>query len=417
MIQLASLSASTPETPAKTGVPASVDGGFSKFLKGLQGKTGNRPGEELPGGGKDLPVQLPLDIAAAKAAHAGKGKHAAIEGDPLDDKLDLAEPRKEASPETADGTDGISMKSLGAVIAMIAASAGQQPNSGEGKATSDQQESGQSGVDIYPPAAANRRAEHRIDLASNATHPTAPATGELPEMAQVQRDQRKGQRGEEPPMKTAAREAAIDPASKSKLPEATELAGLRANSGNAAAHAHGQSIPVAQIADAAGADLAGKAGAQSINQSQAVRPHDFASLVDRLVEARDSGRAASGHLSVMHSDFGAVTMRFSHDGANLHVSLANADPEFARSVSAALPADTSGNGDALLQNGQKEGGLQQFFARADAGNHGAGTHGSGDHGEMPGDRTFGDTQTEFADEPIRSEGQHGWSRNGGGIFA
>ncbi len=421
MIQLASLSGSTPETPAIAGVSAPSDGEFSKFLKGVEGKTGSPRGEGLPGGGKDLPVQLPLDIAAVKAAASAKGKSAAIEGRSVVGKEEPAEPIKETGAEAAESPDGIAAKSIGTVIAMIAAPAGGKPATGEGEAEGDPQQTGKAGKPGVTLAEAKWRAEHKIDLAAHAkpaSQPAAPAeAGEQAEMAQAQPFGQKALRREEPQIRTAKADVAIEAASKPKLSEGAELAALRASSGSSPSQANGQSIAVAQIADVSGADTSGKAGAHSINQPQAVRPHDFAALVDRLVEARDSGRAASGNLSVMHSDFGTVTMRFSHDGGNLQVSLANADPEFARSVSAALPADSSGKGDGALHNGQDDGDPQQFMASAGTGDQRGGTHGSAGDGTLSGDLAFGDPQAEPSDEQLRSEGQHFRSSNSGGIFA
>lgn len=77
----------------------------------------------------------------------------------------------------------------------------------------------------------------------------------------------------------------------------------------------------------------------------AVQPqarHDFATLVDRLVEARDTALTVqtpqSVAAAVTHSDFGEVSIRFEHRGDALSVSLANADPDFTRAVQAAAPA-------------------------------------------------------------------------------
>ena len=76
-----------------------------------------------------------------------------------------------------------------------------------------------------------------------------------------------------------------------------------------------------------------------------VRPkttHDFTTLVDRLVEARDTARAALApqtvSASLAHAQFGDIAIRFEHGGNALSVALSNPDPEFARAVQAAAPA-------------------------------------------------------------------------------
>src|SRR5690606_32439371 len=81
------------------------------------------------------------------------------------------------------------------------------------------------------------------------------------------------------------------------------------------------------------------------SQPQAVRPQDLTALVDRLVEARDNARSNNASLTVMHADFGQVSMHFAHDNGNLTVALANNDPGFARAVNAAVAPDGSMNAD------------------------------------------------------------------------
>ena len=66
------------------------------------------------------------------------------------------------------------------------------------------------------------------------------------------------------------------------------------------------------------------------------RPLDFAALVDRLVAAREAVQPPGALLTVAHAEFGPVELRFRHDERGLAVSLASADPDFAR-VAAAAP--------------------------------------------------------------------------------
>ena len=88
------------------------------------------------------------------------------------------------------------------------------------------------------------------------------------------------------------------------------------------------------------------------NLTRPQAPHDFATLVDRLVEARDTARATQSpqavSASLAHAQFGDITMRFEHgSGTALSVALSNPDPEFTRAVQAATPtAQASDSGTA-----------------------------------------------------------------------
>lgn len=76
------------------------------------------------------------------------------------------------------------------------------------------------------------------------------------------------------------------------------------------------------------------------------RPHDFAALVDRLVAAREAAQPHAASISLAHGDFGPVHLRFSHDDTGLSVTMASANPDFARAAAVALPvaaaSDASG---------------------------------------------------------------------------
>ncbi len=83
----------------------------------------------------------------------------------------------------------------------------------------------------------------------------------------------------------------------------------------------------------------------------ALRPHDFTQLVDRLVAARELAQPQGFQLALQHGEFGQVRLRFQREGEGLNVTMASADPDFARVVSAApppvvavLPAETTGQG-------------------------------------------------------------------------
>jgi hypothetical protein len=74
----------------------------------------------------------------------------------------------------------------------------------------------------------------------------------------------------------------------------------------------------------------------------AVPPQDFASLVDRLVEARSAAFSDAGPqmvgAAVNHAEFGKVSLDFQQDGAQLSVSMTSADPGFARAAQSAITA-------------------------------------------------------------------------------
>jgi hypothetical protein len=108
----------------------------------------------------------------------------------------------------------------------------------------------------------------------------------------------------------------------------------------------------------------------------AVRPQDLTTLVDRLVEARDNARSNNASLTVMHADFGQVSMHFAHDNGNLTVSLTNNDPGFARAVNAAVAPDGSMNADTQSQGDRRGDAAQNGTLRPSAGE-------SGERGNQP----------------------------------
>jgi hypothetical protein len=67
------------------------------------------------------------------------------------------------------------------------------------------------------------------------------------------------------------------------------------------------------------------------------RPHDFTALVDRLAAAREAAQPHTVSIALPHGDFGPVHLRFSHDETGLSVTLASANPDFARAAAVALP--------------------------------------------------------------------------------
>lgn len=70
---------------------------------------------------------------------------------------------------------------------------------------------------------------------------------------------------------------------------------------------------------------------------------DIAALVDRITEARAAATPNTIRASLMHEDFGAVTLNLRNEASHLHVTLGSADPGFAPAVQAAAAASLAGN--------------------------------------------------------------------------
>jgi hypothetical protein len=78
---------------------------------------------------------------------------------------------------------------------------------------------------------------------------------------------------------------------------------------------------------------------------QAVRPHEFAALIDRLTAAREAAVPQGVAITVAHQDFGPVRLRFRSEDSGLSVAMSSSDPGFARAAAAAplpvLPTTTT----------------------------------------------------------------------------
>lgn len=98
----------------------------------------------------------------------------------------------------------------------------------------------------------------------------------------------------------------------------------------------GPALAAAPFAEAPqGAPLAAAAPA---TPARAEAPMDFAQLVDRLVEARDAARPQAIEAAVAHAEFGRVSLRFAQGDDGLSVTMASADPDFARAAQSAAAA-------------------------------------------------------------------------------
>lgn len=130
--------------------------------------------------------------------------------------------------------------------------------------------------------------------------------------------------------------------------------------------AHDIAAPLLQRATA---DFAPQQDSTPVSRAEQ-RPEriDFATLVDTLNRAREDASPNAVRISMTHSDFGRVSMRFEQDDGGLAVAMSSADPGFARAVTAsneAASAQTSADtprGQSSQANGgnsaQSEGGRQ-----------------------------------------------------------
>lgn len=72
--------------------------------------------------------------------------------------------------------------------------------------------------------------------------------------------------------------------------------------------------------------------------------HDFAALVDRIAEARETGAGNMVRTTIRHADFGPVALQFRADEGLTSVTFASSDPAFAPAVQAAAASAMSAQG-------------------------------------------------------------------------
>ena len=136
------------------------------------------------------------------------------------------------------------------------------------------------------------------------------------------------------------------------------------------------------------------APANSITPASGAARNDMATLVDRLVEARQAARMAgpqSVTASIHHGDFGRVSLDFRQDKTGLSVGMTSADPAFAPAAQAALAqqqvnATNTGN-NAGESTGNTPSGNQSFLAQSgnsQSGNPGAGNQSGTDQRQFTG---------------------------------
>lgn len=96
--------------------------------------------------------------------------------------------------------------------------------------------------------------------------------------------------------------------------------------------------PTIAFGDAQPAPVSASATSAAPAQAAPLAAHDFAKIVDRLVEAREALAPQPVQTSVLTAEFGRVSLRFDQTDAGLTVAMNSADPDFARAVQAAQPA-------------------------------------------------------------------------------
>lgn len=87
--------------------------------------------------------------------------------------------------------------------------------------------------------------------------------------------------------------------------------------------------------------------------------HDFAKLVDRLVEAREAATPGIVQTAVSHAEFGRIALRFEQNDTGLTVAMNSADPDFARAVQTAQPVAQAQSSAETRQDAPRQDSQQQ----------------------------------------------------------
>lgn len=178
----------------------------------------------------------------------------------------------------------------------------------------------------------------------------------LPEQAAAQATIALAARGNpERPARLPKADAGIALPSDSGTQTALPLASLRPLKHSLAEHTPSADLQTAlAVATPDGGPLsAPQTAAPAPSAPPAFARHDFAAMIDRLIEARDSAGAQPVAMTVPHDDFGPVSLHFRTADDGLTVTMASPDPDFARAVSAAVaPAGASNQGDLNRQGGE-----------------------------------------------------------------
>ena len=383
--------------PAENGRPGAESGSFAEVLAGRDAPEAGRPAQPA------TPDEPGEPDGAKLAAQPTLAASLPLTGKILPDAA-------EAEPAEGTGTTPATAQTVPALLAALRAMRLPQPEAASPKAGRTGQtpvvaetETPDSDTDAAQPLGAAFAAQAGLAVPPPTAEPaaatmtpmiqaqllgqplpgrnglmTAPAAqGEVPGQA-------KAQAGAD-----AALALRLDPA----RIDAPLAGGLRFEAGSAApssgvtlrpellGESDGKLAKSAPAADGAGlfaSPLAANAGLAVPVATQTAAPaapgHDFAALMDRLIAARDAaqtGLPQSVQVAVNHAEFGQVSLNFQHDQRGLAVSVASADPDFARAVQAAIPAAAAA---ASADAGTRDNG-------SSSGWNGPGSNGAGSNGQ------------------------------------
>lgn len=421
MIQLSALAAAGPDNSLKTATFAGLTAVFESLLAGETEGAAEPGGKILPEGGKVLPDALPASLIFAAAQRKPTAKLAELPHETAEAEADPDgdESATEAHTDTSESDTDRSLAGVElALIPQIANVDREAETPVEGFAESSPRQSFRhAGSHPVPaevrqvireagtaPAEQSARSDGELASRSTTTTPAALTAITAAMRAPVHTEgARSAIEGEKPA--DAPQPSRIAPASR---PEPIreirfELSGDARGESSADRSAPRQSglapllaqptaaveLPATSPVESASAVAPvgkGEAPVPMTQQpAQAVRPQDLDALVDRLVEARDNARAGNASVTVMHEDFGKVSLRFTHENGGLSVTMANNDPGFARAVNAAVAPDPSMNGEAQSQAERRsEGGQGNGMRTATSEHGGTGERGNDARGQRAG---------------------------------
>lgn len=123
-------------------------------------------------------------------------------------------------------------------------------------------------------------------------------------------------------------------------------------------------MPLVHLAAANPASLATPAAATAPANAERV---DFTQLVDTIARAREHAGSPMVQATLSHAEFGAVAMKFRHDGDALAVSMTSADPGFAAAAAGAAQQAATDAGQRHEQQAAQRDAAPQAQARDNAG--------------------------------------------------
>lgn len=159
----------------------------------------------------------------------------------------------------------------------------------------------------------------------------------------------------------AGREPGAGEPAPSETASGTETPFDTPRSGDAPARSAATSSPILAAQDMRSAAAASLSPAP--NAPGDAQRHDFAAIVDRLVEAREAVQPQTVKAAINHTAFGQVALNFDYSGSSLTVSMRSDDPAFAPAAQAAASQgagahDNGGSAQRQDASGQPSGGQQ-----------------------------------------------------------